>query len=117
MCTFFCDRVKVELGLVMFFLEERSSRNDCVIADPQLIRTSLLIGNDTVSLLRSDNASYSLIDDDVLSLLMGNNASYFLIGNDALSLFMGNDALSLFMGDNASFFLLSPGDNALRVSS
>lgn len=48
---FFCDHVKVEVGLGM--------------------------GDDSVSLFRSYNALILLIDNDVLSFVMGDDASYF----------------------------------------
>lgn len=54
--------------------------------DSWLTRATLLIGNDTLSLLRGDNASYLSTDDNSLSLLMGNNASYLLTSDNAMSL-------------------------------
>lgn len=78
---FFSNRVKAKLGLAMFFL-----------ANPQLTLVSLLIGDDAVSLLKGDNASYFSIDNDVLFLFMDNNASYFSTSDNTLSLSMGNNA-------------------------
>lgn len=91
-----------------FFSVEQLSRDDCMIADLQLMQTSLLIGDNVVSFLRGNDAPYLSIDDDILSLLMGYNTAYSLIGDNALS---------LSMNDNSSYFLLSPCDNASCVSS